>query len=164
MILVFLVSTGGNSFIETHEQDLIERIKNVYPVLHDLYFKYLLTEKDCDNILQAPDCKDMMRRLYDVIRCWDDDEKEEVYHVLYTHNPGVIDDLKNLDNLSTLKQPSKCQCDPCPFLHTALSSSVYRNKGFQIHGKIQNIHPSCHPPHIIKNVLEGGAYPHKTPL
>ncbi|XP_069805756.1 uncharacterized protein [Dendropsophus ebraccatus] len=94
-------SAAGDHFIDRHREELIGRIKIVRPVIDDLYSNNLLTGEEWDYIIDTPESEDMMRRLYDIIRYWDD-EKEKVYDALYMYNPRVIDFLINPRDSSSL--------------------------------------------------------------
>ncbi|XP_056425955.1 uncharacterized protein LOC130367541 isoform X3 [Hyla sarda] len=95
---------AGNHFIDRHKQDLIDEIKNVDPVIYDLYRNNLLTGRELDYIMRISEPEDRMRRLYDIIRYCDDSDKEKVYDTLYKYNPRVIEYLKKPKDPSKLVQ------------------------------------------------------------
>ncbi|XP_075711672.1 uncharacterized protein LOC142748464 [Rhinoderma darwinii] len=97
-------STSGYHFIDRHKQDLIERIKIVRPVINDMYCNTLLTSEKRDYIMRMSDTEEMTRCLYDVIRNWDDIDKDTVYVTFYKYNPSVIDKLKMLEDSSKLEK------------------------------------------------------------
>ncbi|XP_040274032.1 uncharacterized protein LOC120989776 [Bufo bufo] len=99
------VSRAGDHFIDKHKEDLIERMQNVLPVICDLCDEGLLNEQEEIHITYTLDPKFMMRRLYDIIRHWDDDDKKELIQILYKHDPSVIEDLTMLEGFSKLKEP-----------------------------------------------------------
>ncbi|XP_069817163.1 uncharacterized protein [Dendropsophus ebraccatus] len=96
----------GDHFIDRHREELIGRIKIIWPVISDLCSNNLLTGEEWGYIMETPESEDRMRRLYDIIRYWDDDEKEKVYDALYKYNPRVIDFLIKLRDSSSLGKKS----------------------------------------------------------
>ncbi|XP_069805794.1 uncharacterized protein [Dendropsophus ebraccatus] len=92
----------GDHFIDRHREELIDRIRNVRPVIYYLGFNKLLTGEERDYIMKLPESENMMRRLYDIIRHWDDDEKETVYDAWIRYNPNIIAYLINLRDSSSL--------------------------------------------------------------
>ncbi|XP_056425986.1 uncharacterized protein LOC130367542 isoform X2 [Hyla sarda] len=96
--------TAGNHFIDRHEQDLIDGIKIIYPVISDLYRNNLLTREELDYIMEISGPEDIMRSLYDIIRYCDDSDKEKVYDTLYEYNPRVMEYLKKPKDLLKLVQ------------------------------------------------------------
>ncbi|XP_069812111.1 uncharacterized protein, partial [Dendropsophus ebraccatus] len=80
----------GDHFIDQHREELIDKINIIWPVISDLYSNKLLTGEEQDYIMETPESEDRMRRLYDIMKCYEDDEKEKVYDALYKYNPRVI--------------------------------------------------------------------------
>ncbi|XP_040271228.1 uncharacterized protein LOC120986628 isoform X2 [Bufo bufo] len=109
------MSRAGDNFIDKHKEDLIERIQNVLPVIGDVYREGLLNKYEQIYITYISDPKTMMRRLYDIIRHWDDDNKKELIQILYKHNPSLIEDLTMLEGFSKLKEPETSEKNVKPW-------------------------------------------------
>ncbi|XP_073510645.1 uncharacterized protein [Phyllobates terribilis] len=95
-------SEAGSHFIDRHKEDLIEKIKIV--PLYDLYDRDLLTTGELEYTEQILNPKELMRLLYDLMREWDQHEKEEVYEMFKKYNPWVFNDLKKMRKSSKLKE------------------------------------------------------------
>ncbi|XP_073510647.1 uncharacterized protein [Phyllobates terribilis] len=93
---------AGSHFIDRHKEDLIEKIKIV--PLYDLYDRDLLTTGELEYTEQILNPKELMRLLYDLMREWDQHEKEEVYEMFKKYNPWVFNDLKKMRKSSKLKE------------------------------------------------------------
>ncbi|KAM4039415.1 uncharacterized protein ACNLHF_017566 [Anomaloglossus baeobatrachus] len=98
---------AGVHFIDRNKELLIERIKSVS--LYNLYHKDLLTIGELEYIEQILNPKELMRLLYDVMREWDEEEKEDVYQMFNKYNPWVFNDLKKMEKSSKLEESTGSQ-------------------------------------------------------
>ncbi|XP_069623597.1 uncharacterized protein [Ranitomeya imitator] len=101
-----LTESTGSQILEKYKEYLIKRIMYVHPVLNHLCHEDLLISEDFDYRQSRPNAKVTMRLLYDVIRDWDDEDKETVCQVFYNSNPDVIYDLKMREKSSKFQKPS----------------------------------------------------------
>ncbi|XP_073403260.1 uncharacterized protein [Dendrobates tinctorius] len=99
-------SEAGGQIMEKYKEYLIKRIMYVHPFINYLCHEDLLISGDFDYRQSRPNSKVMMRLLYDVIRDWDDEDKDTVCQVFYRSNPSVIYELKMLEKLSKCEKPS----------------------------------------------------------
>lgn len=82
-------------FVDKHRADLIRTISVVDLVLDDLLDLKLLTYEQYDTVLSQNTNAEQMRKLYDYIRAWGNDDKDKVYQTLRKHNYPIIKKLEN---------------------------------------------------------------------
>ncbi|KAM3927271.1 uncharacterized protein RB166_010016 isoform 2-T4 [Leptodactylus fuscus] len=82
-------------FIDRHRSDLVKKVVNVDQVLRDLRGQDLLTQDQYKDVTAKTTTEEQMRRLCDIIRCWEDTGKSMAYNVLRKYNEDLIKDLQN---------------------------------------------------------------------
>ncbi|XP_072273256.1 uncharacterized protein [Pyxicephalus adspersus] len=75
-----------NHFLDRNQKELIDKIGNIDPVLHDLLDQHLLTEQQYTKIKEKPSSQEKMKWLCDTIHNWSYPNKDKVYDVLRRHN------------------------------------------------------------------------------
>ncbi|XP_040178846.1 uncharacterized protein LOC120913169 isoform X2 [Rana temporaria] len=75
-----------NHFLDGNQKELIEKIRNVDPVLQDLLDQRLLTEQQYNKLREKPSSEQKMRSLCDMIYNWSYTNKDKVYNILRRHN------------------------------------------------------------------------------
>lgn len=75
-----------NHFLDGNQKELIEKIRNVDPVLSDLLHQRLLTEQQFTKLREKPSSEEKMRSLCDMIYNWSYTNKDKVYDILRRHN------------------------------------------------------------------------------
>ncbi|KAG9467589.1 hypothetical protein GDO78_014654 [Eleutherodactylus coqui] len=82
-------------FVDKNRADLIRVISVVYCVLDDLLSLGLLTDEQYDSVRSQNTKSEQMRKLYDYMRGWGNDDKDKVYQALRKHNYRTIKYLEN---------------------------------------------------------------------
>ncbi|XP_075200052.1 uncharacterized protein LOC142302827 [Anomaloglossus baeobatrachus] len=81
-------------FIDLHQSFLVRRIKNVDPVLCDLWNKDLLSDEQYNDMIRKKTSNEKMRGLCDIYSHWENSEKYTAYTVLRKYNEEIIRDLE----------------------------------------------------------------------
>ncbi|XP_072006096.1 uncharacterized protein [Engystomops pustulosus] len=108
-----LLSEQSVHFVDEHRADLIRMIPVIDPVLDDLLGLNLLTYEQYQTVFCQRTNPEQMRRLYDYIRAWGHEDKDEVLQSLRKHNRPIIRKLENGEptdshESSKLSRTSKC--------------------------------------------------------
>ncbi|KAM3927277.1 NACHT, LRR and PYD domains-containing protein 1a-like isoform 1-T3 [Leptodactylus fuscus] len=85
----------SDHFVVRHRAVLIRMISVVDPVLDDLLDQYLLTYEQYQTVRVQKTNEEKMRKLYDYIRAWGNNDKDKVYRSLREHNEPTIKTLEN---------------------------------------------------------------------
>ncbi|XP_044134599.1 uncharacterized protein LOC122927086 [Bufo gargarizans] len=90
-----LLPEQSDHFVDRHRADLIRMISVVDLVVDDLLNLNLLTYEQYDTVISQDTNAKQMRKLYDYIRAWGNDDKDKVYQCLRQHNCPIIKQLEN---------------------------------------------------------------------
>lgn len=89
--------SGGESFVDRHKEQLIQRVYSVGPILDRLYSKKVLTPEACNKVTAEATPQDRMRALISgPLRAGGDVAKEEFYQVLREMEPLLVRDLEEV--------------------------------------------------------------------
>ncbi|XP_075034985.1 uncharacterized protein LOC142097223 [Mixophyes fleayi] len=90
-------STFEDHFVDICKPEIIRRIIVIDPVLDDLWEKKLLTREQYDDLNNNATYEDKTRNLYDIVRNWEDADKDTFCGTLKIYNYSVISDLEDED-------------------------------------------------------------------
>ncbi|XP_069838433.1 NACHT, LRR and PYD domains-containing protein 1a allele 5-like isoform X2 [Dendropsophus ebraccatus] len=77
-------------FIDQHRCDLVQKVKNIQPVLDNLQKQKLLTEEECSTVRSQSTPQDKMRTLLMYVIHWGNEDKDTFYRVIKSHNRSCI--------------------------------------------------------------------------
>ncbi|XP_066445662.1 uncharacterized protein [Eleutherodactylus coqui] len=86
----------NDHFVDKHRAYLIRKISDIAPVLDTLEELHLLTHEQCETVSHQKTNPEKMRKLYDYMKGWGNDDKDKVYQALGEHNQPTIEHLENL--------------------------------------------------------------------
>ncbi|XP_040297041.1 NACHT, LRR and PYD domains-containing protein 1b allele 3-like isoform X3 [Bufo bufo] len=78
------------NFVEIYRSQLVQKVKNIMPVLDDLRTQELLSGEDYDTVTRQSTKQDMMRNLLDFAQSWGSEDMDTFYDVLKSHNKQTI--------------------------------------------------------------------------
>ncbi|XP_068113368.1 apoptosis-associated speck-like protein containing a CARD [Hyperolius riggenbachi] len=88
------IQEGEEHFVDKHQEQLIQNITTVTPVLDHLLQRRLLTGEEYDKVRAEKTDQEKMRSLYRICRGWSISDKDILYQAMKTSNPRVIKNLE----------------------------------------------------------------------
>ncbi|XP_050931905.1 uncharacterized protein LOC108899588 isoform X2 [Lates calcarifer] len=90
-------------FVDKHQEELIQRVTNITPVIEALVSRKVINKKSYDEIMSIPDTEGRMRALYSgPLKVGGGQGKRIFYNILETHEPYLLDYLKKTKCENTL--------------------------------------------------------------
>ncbi|KAM4024608.1 NACHT, LRR and PYD domains-containing protein 1b allele 3-like isoform 2-T2 [Anomaloglossus baeobatrachus] len=77
-------------FINEHHPELIQKVRNIEPVLDELKKLNLLTQEACDRVMSKETSQDKMREVFKSVDGWSREDTETFYQVVKRHNKSII--------------------------------------------------------------------------
>ncbi|XP_069841071.1 NACHT, LRR and PYD domains-containing protein 1a-like [Dendropsophus ebraccatus] len=90
---------GPEHFVDKHQEELIQRVDNVAPILDDLYQRHLLPYEQYNIVRSIITSHGQMRQLYWYMGSWRDEDKDRLLESLRRHNPELIRRLEEMKEL-----------------------------------------------------------------
>ncbi|XP_069838383.1 uncharacterized protein [Dendropsophus ebraccatus] len=87
---------GPEHFVDKHQEELIQRVDNVDPILDDLYQRHLLVYEQYNIVHSIITSHGQMRQLFWYMGSWRDEDKERLLESLRRHNPELIGRLEEM--------------------------------------------------------------------
>ncbi|XP_044160547.1 apoptosis-associated speck-like protein containing a CARD [Bufo gargarizans] len=84
----------GEHFVDRHRAELIRRVKQVDPILDDLYQHKLLTTEAYDTVRSKATSQRQMRELFRHVESWGNKDKDQFLKSLRKNNQPLIRDLE----------------------------------------------------------------------
>ncbi|XP_069838390.1 uncharacterized protein [Dendropsophus ebraccatus] len=85
-------------FVNKHQDELIQRVVNVAPILNDLYQCHALTTEQYNIVRHIYTSHDQMRQFYFYMESWKNEDKDRFLQSLTKHNPELIRRLKDQEH------------------------------------------------------------------
>ncbi|XP_044159000.1 apoptosis-associated speck-like protein containing a CARD [Bufo gargarizans] len=86
--------TDGEHFVDRHRAELIRRVKQVDPILDDLYQHKLLTTEAYDTVRSKATSQRQMRELFRHVESWWNKDKDQFLKSLRKNNQPLIRNLE----------------------------------------------------------------------